>query len=136
MNTAILAGEIMLKSGAEAYRVEDTIRHILNMAHVENVDTIVLMTGIVATLDNPDMETITVIRRVESRGNNLNRIAIANDISRRFVREKFHWKKLTRNCSRLKQNSIEELYIILRQSVSAEDCPLFNGGWLEVAGAS
>ena len=43
MNTAILAGEIMLKSGAEAYRVEDTIRHILNMAHVENVDTIVLM---------------------------------------------------------------------------------------------
>ena len=52
MNTAILAGEIMLKSGAEAYRVEDTIRRILNMAHVENVDTIVLMTGIVATLDN------------------------------------------------------------------------------------
>lgn len=28
MDTAILAGEIMLKSGAETYRAEDTMAHI------------------------------------------------------------------------------------------------------------
>lgn len=27
-NMAVLAGEIMLRSGAETYRVEDTIKHI------------------------------------------------------------------------------------------------------------
>ena len=29
-NMAVLAGEIMLRSGAETYRVEDTIKHILD----------------------------------------------------------------------------------------------------------
>ena len=31
-NMAVLAGEIMLRSGAETYRVEDTIKHILDTA--------------------------------------------------------------------------------------------------------
>ena len=29
-NMAVLAGEIILRSGAETYRVEDTIKHILD----------------------------------------------------------------------------------------------------------
>ena len=33
-NMAVLAGEIMLRSGAETYRVEDTIKHILDTAGV------------------------------------------------------------------------------------------------------
>ena len=31
-NMAVLAGEIMLRSGAETYRVEDTIKHIHSRA--------------------------------------------------------------------------------------------------------
>ena len=137
MNTAILTGEIMLKSGAEAYRVEDTIRHILNMAHVENVDTIVLMTGIVATIDNPDMETITVIRRVESRGNNLNRIAIANDISRRFCEGKISLEEAYKELQQIETKQYRRaIYNIATVCICGGFAPLFNGGWLEVAGAS
>ena len=33
LKTAMLAGEIMLRSGAETYRVEDTMHHILKTAH-------------------------------------------------------------------------------------------------------
>ena len=77
MNTAVLAGETMLKSGAETYRVEETIIRILETANVDTVETVVLTTGIFVTLDNPDMENISVIKRVESRGMNLNRIELS-----------------------------------------------------------
>ena len=52
MNTAILAGETMLKSGAETYRVEDTINRILKTSNAQTVETVVLMTGIFVTLDD------------------------------------------------------------------------------------
>ena len=35
LNIAVLAGEIMLRSGAETYRVEDTMKHILNTARTQ-----------------------------------------------------------------------------------------------------
>ena len=37
VDTAVMAGEIMLCSGAETYRVEDTMYHILKNAEVEKV---------------------------------------------------------------------------------------------------
>ena len=46
LKTAMLAGEIMLRSGAETYRVEDTMHHILKTAdHIEMAEVLVIMTG-------------------------------------------------------------------------------------------
>ena len=84
MEMAVQAGEIMLISGAEVYRVEDTIGRILEKSGLENRDVFVLTTGIVATLSDPCVPAITVVRRVSKRSTNLNRIARVNDISRRF----------------------------------------------------
>ena len=86
LNIAVLAGEIMLRSGAETYRVEDTMKHILNTARTEVAEAFVMMTGIVATLDNPDMEMLTAMRRVHDRGTNMHRIVQVNEISRRYCR--------------------------------------------------
>ena len=68
MNTAILAGETMLKSGAETYRVEDTINRILKTSNAQTVETVVLMTGIFVTLDDSGIDPITVNKRVHARG--------------------------------------------------------------------
>lgn len=84
MNTAVLAGEIMLCSGAETYRVEDTMNHILKTSEAEMIETIVLMTGITVSLGGNEMDTITIIKRVHNRGTNLHRIEKANAISRRY----------------------------------------------------
>ena len=74
----------MLSSGAEIYRVEDTMNHILKMSGVKTADAYVLSTGVIATLEDPKIDTITVVRRVNKRSTNLNRICMVNDISRRF----------------------------------------------------
>ncbi|MDO4330839.1 MAG: threonine/serine exporter family protein [Lachnospiraceae bacterium] len=84
VETAALAGEIMLVSGAEIYRVETTIQHILGLAEGWQGENIVLGTGIYLSLDDPEGETITLVRRVADRSTNLNRVYLANDISRQL----------------------------------------------------
>lgn len=85
LDTAVLAGEIMLCSGAETYRVEDTMHHILKTSEAESIEALALMTGIVATLNSPEMEyPMTVMKAVNDRTTNLNHIIQVNDISRRY----------------------------------------------------
>lgn len=85
LDTAVLAGEIMLCSGAETYRVEDTMYHILKTSEAESIEALALMTGIVATLNSPDMEQpMTLMKAVNDRTTNLNHIIQVNDISRRY----------------------------------------------------
>lgn len=137
MNTAILAGEIMLRSGAETYRVEDTIHHILRMADAQTVETIVLTTGIFATLDDPGIEAITVIRRVESRGTNLNRIAMVNAVSRRFCGGEMTLEEAYDELKGMKGKQYRRvLYNLATICVCAGFAPLFEGGTLEIAGAA
>lgn len=102
VDTAVLAGEIMLGSGAEAYRVEDTITHFLKTANLKHAQVFVTTTGIMATLSDPSTDAITVVRRVEKRSTNLNKIYMVNDVSRLFskgelgLEEAFHELKRIR----------------------------------------
>ena len=84
VETAVLAGEVMLVSGAEIYRVEDTIKRILQNADRRTSEAIVLSTGIFVTLNDPELEPITVIRRVTDRSTNLNKVYLVNNVSRQF----------------------------------------------------
>lgn len=83
-DTAVFAGEILMKSGAETYRVEDTIYRILKKSNLKTVQVLVMMTGFVATLDDPSIDSLTVVRRITSRGTNLDNIGKVNEISREF----------------------------------------------------
>ena len=88
-NTAMLAGEIMLCSGAETYRVEDTMYHILKTSNIESTQVIAMMTGLVVTLNDPGFEQpVTMMRRVSERSTNVSNIVKVNDISRRYCEEK------------------------------------------------
>lgn len=85
LDTAVLAGELMLQSGAETYRVEDTMCHILKTSKMESIEAFALMTGIVATINGPELENpITVVKTVNERNTNLNHIVKVNEISRRY----------------------------------------------------
>jgi len=87
VDTAVLAGEIMLESGAETYRVEDTISHFLKKASLKHAQVFVITTGIIATLSDPSIEAITVVRRISRRSTNLNKIYRVNEVSRKFYEE-------------------------------------------------
>ena len=71
VDTAMLAGEIMLSGGAETFRVEDTMTRILKTSCLERCEVFVVSTGIVLTLDDSTIDAISMVRRVEERCTNL-----------------------------------------------------------------
>lgn len=136
MNTAVLAGELMLCSGAETYRVEDTMNHILRTAGTQTVEATVMMTGLVATLGGPDMEPITATKRVQERGTNLNCIMEVNDISRKYcsggLTLEESYERLKKAGGKQHRTWIYNLATILAATGFA---PLFGGGITEVGAA-
>ncbi len=83
-NYAILTGELMLRNGAETSRVEDTINRILGTSQFTTVESFVTPTGIFVTLDDPSIDMITIVKRIHNREVHLYRVALANDLSRKF----------------------------------------------------
>lgn len=82
---AIFAGRIMLKNGAEIYRVEDTVQRICSSReNITNVDAFVTPTGIFISVEYQN-EVFTYLRRVRNLTTNLNTISEVNEFSRRFV---------------------------------------------------
>lgn len=114
MKTAMLAGEIMLCSGAETYRVEDTMHHILKTAEqLETAEVLVLMTGINASLKVKNEKTVTLVKRVGTRGTSLSHVVSVNDISRRYWAVILRLKKHIRNYNLSTKKNISEKNIIL-----------------------
>lgn len=84
-DTAMLAGEIMLRSGAETYRVEDTMNHILKTSNIESKQVIAMMTGLMLTINDKSMkQPVTLMKRVSERSTNISNIIKVNDISRKY----------------------------------------------------
>ena len=105
MKTAALAGELMLCSGAETYRVEDTMHHILKTAdNLEMAEVLVIMTGITATIKQKDENVISIVKRVNSRSTNMSCIMEVNDISRRYCGEEITLEEAYKELSGLKKN--------------------------------
>lgn len=82
---AMQAGEIMLRSGAETSRVEDTIGRILSVYNLDVVEAFVTPTGIFATIDDEAIEMTTLVKRIRYRSTRLDKVALVNDLSRKFV---------------------------------------------------
>lgn len=98
LDTAVMAGEILLESGAETWRVEDTMLRMLRMSGLKTADVLALTTGFVVTLDDPAMDSMTVMRSVESRATDLNRIHAVNQLSRDSAKEISTWMRCSTGC--------------------------------------
>lgn len=93
--TAVLAGEILLESGAEIIRVEDTMRRIAAAYELENFDIYVVTSGLFASADGDEHNLYSRIKGVPNASPHFGKIDGVNDVSRRLVGG---------------QNTIEEAY--------------------------
>lgn len=82
IKVAVEAGEILLRNGAETYRVEESITKICN-GYGYSCDTFVLPTGIFLTVHSPNQGSETSVRRIRVRSTlNLEKIDRINTFSR------------------------------------------------------
>ncbi|MEF2967629.1 threonine/serine exporter family protein [Paenibacillus sp. M1] len=77
----LMAGKIMLQSGAETYRVEDTMTRMADCLGLKGSHSYVTPTGIV--FQSGEMRWAKLIRIVE-RTTDLQKVAAVNDISRKL----------------------------------------------------
>ena len=83
-DATMLAGTIMLRAGAETYRVEDTMQRILDTSGAETTEVLVLSTALMLTLDAPEFSAITKMQRITTRETNLGNLCAVNSLSRQY----------------------------------------------------
>lgn len=81
LKVATTAGKYLLMSGAETYRVEETIVRICQAYHVDDADAFVLPTGMFVSVIK-DGKTYSSNIRVQKRSTNINVIDEINKIAR------------------------------------------------------
>lgn len=133
LNFAVKAGELMLKSGAETYRVEDTITRILKTHGYRFVDTFVIPTGIIVTIDDPEFSIYTRVCRIKNRSIRLDRIELINQLSRDYVLKNITFEEASIELKKIeKMSTYPPVLTITSLGISsAFFCIMFKGTSLD-----
>jgi uncharacterized membrane protein YjjP (DUF1212 family) len=130
---AVRAGELLMKHGAETYRVEDTIERICKACGVPYVEVFATQTGIFVSIDQgtDESDVFTYVKRI-SGGNStdLKKVSEINKFSREFVSTDMTIEEGSERLREIKH--IKPLPIAVQllgaALISAFFCLLFEGG--------
>lgn len=132
LTLAVEIGDCMLRNGAEIYRVEDTVVHILSSYGVEEFDVYVLSNGIFASANENKEDACSIVRHVPLGAVNLAKISALNQLARDICDQKI---SLIDSWDRLEQCKIS---LITKKRTDfllwARKCLLllsFGGNWLD-----
>lgn len=82
LELALEAGRILLRNGAEIFRVEETIDHICKRFDIEEVDSFVLSNGIFLTAHINGEESFAKVKHIPMAGIHLGIVTEVNALSR------------------------------------------------------
>ena len=132
---AVYAAEIMMKNGAEIYRVEDTVTRICKAGRIKHVEVFATPTGIFVSMDSGDEndDPLTYIKRINESNTNLSKISKVNAFSREFFTTDL---SVEEGMEILKQIDKEEEYpYSIRAVAAAMVCSfftlIFNGSMID-----
>ena len=79
-------GELMLESGAEVDRIEDTISRLCDAYGYTRTDVFCILSSIIVTAHCPDGEILTQTKRIRQRNTDMGRVEKLNDLSRQLCK--------------------------------------------------
>ncbi|GGE29368.1 membrane protein [Pullulanibacillus camelliae] len=131
IDVCLLAGDIMLKSGAETYRVEDTMTRIAAAFDDRASQCFVMPTGIIFSIDGTDP---TKLIRVSERSTDLQKVADVNHVSRKISSGELSLKEAYLQLKAIEK--AELTYSIWQRILSASIASgcfliMFKGGWFD-----
>lgn len=129
--SAILdAGEIMLTSGAEVSRVENTIQHMATAYGFEKVDVFTIIYSIVVTVHDREGNIETQTRRIEARDINMRKVELINALSRKVCRETLPLEQLRQEIEEIRGEKGYPAWVIslIYGIAPAAFAVLFGGG--------
>ena len=133
LTLAVETGDALLRNGAEVYRVEDTVLHILKAYEITDCDVYVLSNGIFASANENKEDACSMIRHVPLGSTHLGRIAALNQLSREICSHECSlrdaWVRLE-ECKSIPKNK-NWVEIFFCGVGSAGFCYLFGGTALD-----
>ncbi|MCR8844573.1 threonine/serine exporter family protein [Paenibacillus sp. SC116] len=126
----LLAGKIMLASGAETYRVEDTMMRIAAAYGYENSHSYVTPTGIIFAIDGA--VSTTRLFRIATRSTDLQKVTLVNDISRAITRGELSPEEAYKKLKRVDNTNLAYpvwLQIVAAAISSGCFAIMFRGTW-------
>lgn len=124
------AGKLMLQSGAETYRVEETICRICESYDIDAAESFVTPTGIMVSICSNN-QTYTLVTRIPSRGVNLHRIERVNALSRYISENKpsFDFIENELNIIETEERYSDTVTVFFSALAAACFSFLFGGNW-------
>ncbi len=132
IDNVLLAGVMMMKSGAETYRIEDTMRRMADAQALTNSHAFVMPTGIIFS---PGRPSHTKLIRIEERNTDLEKVAFINDVSRRLASGTYSIVEANERLRYLEQSSTASplwVEMVAAAVASGSFLFLFGGGLAEV----
>lgn len=131
MEVCLLAGKIMLQSGAETYRVEDTMMRMAASYGIKETHSYVTPTGIIFSADGEE-PTKTKLIRISERSTDLKKVALVNSISREISSGAMGLHDAFEQLKQIDSGSMTfPIWAQIAAASLASGCFLimYNGGW-------
>ncbi|MCR2821615.1 threonine/serine exporter family protein [Lederbergia panacisoli] len=131
IEVCLLAGKILMKSGAETYRVEDTMMRMASACGFNESQSFVTPTGIIFSLEGSDPSQFV---RISERGTDLERISKVNHISRGMAEKKLNTDEAILALKELENANLSFpiwLQIAAAAIASGSFLIMFKGSWTD-----
>lgn len=129
LNVLIQMGEALQNSGAEIYRVEDTLNRIGYACGAEEMNVFVITSSIVITLKMPGEESLTQTRRLRNSGNNdFVKLEELNELSRQICKSKISLEEFEAELQKIVRQKANEKMLLLGNILAAASFCIFYGG--------
>lgn len=135
IDCVLLAGRLMMESGAETYRVEDTMLRMASALQMKDAQSYVTPTGIIFSLGQTQP---TRIVSITNRTTDLHKIALVNAVSRKLTSQSISLKDAYAELKKIEsKNYFLPIYIQIIAAAVASGCflRLFEGVWRDVPAA-
>ena len=129
LNVLIQMGEALQNSGAEIYRVEDTLNRIGYAYGAEEMNVFVITSSIIITMKMPGKEPLTQTRRLKkSGGNDFVKLEELNELSRQICSGRIEVDEFEQQLDQILSTGSSEKMLLLGNVLAAASFAVFYGG--------
>lgn len=135
INCFLLAGRLLVQSGAETYRAEDTMLRMAQSQGYNEAQSFVTPTGIIFSAGN---EKPTRIAQIPTRTTDLTKITKVNNVSRKLTSNQYTVEEAYKALKHIEStNFFFSIWVQILASSIASACflILFNGIWSDMPAA-
>nr|WP_106782448.1 threonine/serine exporter family protein [Lysinibacillus timonensis] len=135
LDALLLAGRIMIESGAETYRVEDTMLRMARSLDIEDAQSYVTPTGIILSLGR---KQITKITSISNRITDLHKVALVNKVSRNLTNKMISLEQAYDELIKIQKTNYflpVHIQVLMAAIASSAFTILFGGMWYDMPAA-